>query len=99
MNGLGYGVGPVIGEYLTNVSWQWVFILGIPLALLSNLAIFVLLRKELKPGTATSKNMRQTYLHNTINALGVLDYGGITQLTLGTVLIILRTAWRGSTFS
>lgn len=27
--GVGYGVGPVIGGYLTSVSWRWCFIINI----------------------------------------------------------------------
>lgn len=27
--GVGYGVGPVIGGYLTSVTWRWCFIINI----------------------------------------------------------------------
>ena len=28
--GISYGVGPVIGGYLTEVTWRWCFIINIP---------------------------------------------------------------------
>ncbi|CAD6445439.1 e91f15f3-b776-412b-b345-d69a89be1e64 [Sclerotinia trifoliorum] len=44
VGGLAYGFGPVIGGYLTQVSWRWCFIINIPIALVGMIGAHFLLR-------------------------------------------------------
>lgn len=34
VGGVGYGLGTILGGYLTSASWRWCFIINIPLGLL-----------------------------------------------------------------
>ena len=60
----------------------------------------VLLRKDLKPGKVSLSRPSggQTRLQAFISGVSTLDVGGITLFILGVGLIILGTAWGGSTF-
>lgn len=45
--GVGYGVGPVIGGYLTQANWRWCFILNIPIGVVGVVLVHFVLRPEL----------------------------------------------------
>lgn len=71
--------GPFVGGYLTdNYSWQWVFIMNIPLCLLS-LALIKLFIKDDKPESPKKMKMDYVGLFSIIIAMGamqiVLDKG------------------------
>ncbi|KMK57252.1 MFS multidrug transporter [Aspergillus fumigatus Z5] len=83
VGGLGYGVGPVVGGYLTDIAF------------ISHIVIFVLLRNELVEGTVFQKSSRWSAL---LPALATLDIVGAVLFIFGVGLIILGTAWGGSTY-
>lgn len=93
------GVGPVIGGYLTNTDWRYCFVLGAGVSVLS-LATMFLLRNDLKPGRISLWRPvgGQTRFHAFSSGVSTLDIGGITLFIFGVGLIILGTAWGGSTF-
>ncbi|KAK4938538.1 hypothetical protein LTR10_021070 [Elasticomyces elasticus] len=99
MNGIGYSVGPVIGGYLTNADWRYCFVLCAGMSVISIGTIFVL-RKDLKSGSVSLSRPagNQTRLQALTSGLSTLDFGGITLFILGVGLVILGTAWGGSTF-
>ncbi|KIW66967.1 hypothetical protein PV04_06247 [Phialophora macrospora] len=99
LNGIGYSVGPVIGGYLTNSNWRYCFVLCASVSVLSIACIF-LLRKELKPGKVSVSHppVGQTRLQALASGFSTLDYGGIALFILGVGLVILGTAWGGSTY-
>nr|KAK5442289.1 hypothetical protein LTR18_006142 [Exophiala xenobiotica] len=100
MNGVGYSVGPVIGGYITNANWRYCFVLCTGLSVMSFCTIF-LLRGDLKPGKISLSRPApsQTRLQALVSGLSTLDIGGITLFILGVGLVILGTAWGGSTFA
>ncbi|KAI1618671.1 hypothetical protein EDD36DRAFT_38925 [Exophiala viscosa] len=99
MNGVGYAVGPVIGGYITNADWRYCFVLCAGMSVVSVGTIFCL-RKDLKPGQVSLSRPpgHQSRLQALTSGLSTLDFGGITLFILGVGLVILGTAWGGSTF-
>ncbi|OJJ75044.1 hypothetical protein ASPBRDRAFT_40292 [Aspergillus brasiliensis CBS 101740] len=94
--GVGYAVGPVIGGYLTDSNWRYCFVVPIPIAVLSHLMIFVLLRNDLVEGTMFRKGSRWSSI---LPALATIDLGGSILFIFGVGLIILATTWGGATYS
>ncbi|KAL2835470.1 major facilitator superfamily domain-containing protein [Aspergillus pseudoustus] len=97
VGGVAYSVGPVIGGYLTDSNWRYCFVISIPIAFVSHFIIFFLLRKELKPGT-WARNPSQPRFRAFLSALLTLDLVGTILFIFGVGLIILGTAWGGSTY-
>ncbi|KIX02473.1 uncharacterized protein Z518_08414 [Rhinocladiella mackenziei CBS 650.93] len=99
LNGIGYAVGPVIGGYLTDTSWRYCFVLGAGMSVISIFTIF-LLRKDLKPGNVSLSRPsgNQTRLRAFTAGIATVDIGGTTLFVLGVGLVILGTAWGGSTY-
>ena len=93
VGGISFGIGPVIGGYLTSASWRWCFILNVPVAAIAMVTIFVLLRKEL---VGPSNSEGQTSF---TSKLATVDYGGLVLFVAGVTLLILGTTWGGSTYS
>ncbi|KAI2995569.1 hypothetical protein CBS147346_9848 [Aspergillus niger] len=94
--GVGYAVGPVIGGYLTDSNWRYCFVVPIPIAVLSHIMIFVLLRNDLVEGTMFKKGSRWSSI---LPALATIDLGGSILFIFGVGLIILATTWGGATYS
>ncbi|KAG5289492.1 MFS multidrug transporter [Histoplasma ohiense] len=93
VSGTSYGVGPVIGGYLTAANWRYCFVLSIPIAFFAHFAIFFLLRKELVKGTHAAKSFSSI-----LSGLATVDLGGTILFILGIGLIILGTSWGGATY-
>ena len=92
-------VGPLIGGYLTNANWRYCFVLCAGVSVISSVCI-LLLRKDVKPGKVSVSHPAagQSRLQALGSGLSTLDYGGIALFILGVGLIILGTAWGGSTY-
>ncbi|GLB03768.1 hypothetical protein AtubIFM57258_009013 [Aspergillus tubingensis] len=93
--GVGYAVGPVIGGYLTDSNWRYCFVVPIPIAVLSHIMIFALLRNDLVEGTMFRKGSRWSSI---LPALATIDLGGSVLFIFGVGLIILATTWGGATY-
>ncbi|PGH06906.1 hypothetical protein GX51_02151 [Blastomyces parvus] len=93
VSGVSYGVGPVIGGYLTDANWRYCFVLSIPIAFFAHFAIFFLLRKELVRGTHLARSSSSI-----LSGLATIDFGGTVLFILGIGLIILGTSWGGATY-
>ncbi|OJD18915.1 hypothetical protein AJ78_01101 [Emergomyces pasteurianus Ep9510] len=93
VSGISYGVGPVIGGYLTAANWRYCFVLSIPIAFFAHFAIFFLLRKELVRGTHLARNTSSM-----LSGLATVDFGGTILFILGIGLLILGTSWGGATY-
>lgn len=96
VGGISFGVGPVIGGYLTAVSWRWCFIINIPVALISMVMIFFLLRKDLVGPVLCEANGRLSMF---LKKMSIVDYGGLFLFVGGITLIILGTTWGGATYA
>jgi hypothetical protein len=67
------------------------------IAFVSHIIIFIVLRKELKPGTYTHTPSTSRF-RSFLSALATLDIVGTILFIFGVGLIILGTAWGGSTY-
>ena len=98
--GLGYAVGPVIGGYLTDSSWRYCFVLPAAIGAISMFTILPL-RNDLVGGSVSiSKQVVGTSrLSTLISGLKIIDFGGALLFIASVGLIILGTAWGGSTYA
>ncbi|KAL4926682.1 putative MFS multidrug transporter [Aspergillus undulatus] len=92
VGGVAYSVGPVVGGYS---NWRYCFVISIPIAFVSHIIIYLLLRKELK---AARYPHRGSNLSSFLSALATIDIIGTILFLFGVGLIILGTAWGGSTY-
>ncbi|KAH7114219.1 major facilitator superfamily domain-containing protein, partial [Dendryphion nanum] len=98
INGISYAVGPVIGGYLATTSWRYCFVLPIPIAFLSMLLIFFLMRPELARGRVSAKvgdSRRSDY----VASFFTFDWPGMIFFIFGVGLVILAIQWGGTQYS
>ncbi|KAL5044313.1 hypothetical protein BDW71DRAFT_186362 [Aspergillus fruticulosus] len=95
VSGVAYAVGPVIGGYLTDANWRYCFVISIPVAFVSHIIVYLVLRNELKQGTHFRRGSR---LSSFLPAVATIDIFGTILFIFGVGLIILGTAWGGSTY-
>ncbi|KZL78850.1 major facilitator superfamily transporter, partial [Colletotrichum incanum] len=100
---LGWGLGPVLGGYITSgSSWRWCFGINLPIAFVSMLIIYFVLRSELlgpqpipQLDETTATGRRTTF----VKRLQTIDIGGQVLFLLGFGLLILGFTWAGATYS
>ncbi|KAF8212355.1 major facilitator superfamily domain-containing protein [Mycena galopus ATCC 62051] len=93
----GFSVGPVIGGYLLNTSFRWIFAINLPACALAIVLCFLFLRGKVKAGQAnpnlpSNSSPIKDKLHN----LGRMDFLGAILFIAGGILILLALNW-GST--
>lgn len=101
VGGIGYGIGPTIGGYLTSASWRWVFIINIPLGLIGLVATHFILRPELlgpQPITRSDGVVDRRPATFT-RRLSTIDIGGQFLFLFGTGLLLLALTWGGSYYA
>jgi MFS family permease len=102
VGGIGYGVGPTIGGYLTQVSWRWCFIINVPLGVLGIVLAHFVLRSELiGPQKITRKDGKADLEHpQTFMArVATIDFGGQFLFLFGMGLLVLALTWAGSYYA
>ena len=104
VGGIGYGVGPVIGGYLTQVSWRWCFIINIPIGLTGAVIAHFVLRPELLGPHEIARNDGTTNLEpspkSTFYArVSTIDFGGQFLFLFGMGLLVLALTWAGSYYA
>ncbi|GKT49949.1 efflux pump fus6 [Colletotrichum spaethianum] len=103
---LGWGLGPVVGGnlgYITSgASWRWCFGINLPIAFVSMLIIYFVLRSELlgpqpipQLDETTDTGRRTTF----VKRLQTIDIGGQILFLFGFGLLILGLTWAGATYS
>ncbi|KAF1970239.1 MFS general substrate transporter [Bimuria novae-zelandiae CBS 107.79] len=98
INGISYAVGPVVGGYLASSSWRYCFVLPIPLAVLSHLFFFLLMRNHLFKARVTLPNAASRRTRY-VTSLAHIDWPGMTTFILGIGLIILAIQWGGTSYA
>jgi MFS family permease len=97
--GVAYGIGPVIGGYLTQVTWRWCFIINVPIGVTALVLSHFVLRPELLgPQKITrtdgfeESNIAQTFLARVLT----IDFEGQFLFLFGMGLLVLALTWGGS---
>jgi hypothetical protein len=93
-----YAVGPVIGGYLADEGWRYLFVLPVGVSVLAIILIFVCMRKELVRGRASAaagESRRMGY----ISGLRIIDWPGMIMFILGVGCIVLAIQWGGTSYS
>ncbi|KAJ4004434.1 hypothetical protein NW766_011740 [Fusarium irregulare] len=101
VGGISYGLGPVIGGYLTRADWRWCFGINLPIAVLALIVVFFVLRKELlgpQPISELNETAETGRRTKFIARLKTVDFGGQLLFILGFGLIILALTWGGATY-
>jgi len=93
-----YAIGPVIGGYIADAGWRYVFVLPVGVAVLAILVIFLLMRKEVVQGHATAKAGKSRRL-GYISGVRIIDWPGMIMFILGIGLIILAIQWGGTSYA
>ncbi|KAH4610068.1 hypothetical protein HBI56_144330 [Parastagonospora nodorum] len=98
ISGVSYAIGPVIGGYIADAGWRYVFVLPVGVAVLAMVMIFLLMRKELVQGRVTAKAGESRRL-GYISGLRIIDWPGMIMFILGIGLIILAIQWGGTSYA
>lgn len=101
ISGISFGLGPLIGGYLTQASWRWCFAINLPIGAVSVLLVAFLLRKELigpQPlpelaGTDTGSSGGRF-----LARISTIDFVGQLLFLFGIGLLLLAFTWGGSTY-
>ncbi|KAF9779964.1 hypothetical protein IL306_000756 [Fusarium sp. DS 682] len=102
VGGVSYGLGPVIGGYLTRADWRWCFAINLPIAVLALFIVFFVLRKELlspQPIPELNETVETGRRTKFIARLKTVDFGGQFLFIFGFGLVILALTWGGATYS
>ncbi|KAB5582509.1 major facilitator superfamily domain-containing protein [Coniochaeta sp. 2T2.1] len=100
--GVSYGVGPVIGGYLTKTNWRWCFAINLPVCAAAILLIFILLRKELlgpQPIPIVDGTTESSRRARFTKRLMTIDVGGQLLFLFGFGLLVLALTWAGATYA
>lgn len=97
VGGIGYSIGPVIGGYLTQVSWRWCFIINIPMCVAAAVIAHFVLRPELlgpqeiarTDGSTDESQTSPTFFAR----LTTIDFGGQFLFLFGMGLLVLALTW------
>lgn len=90
-------------ELTFQASWRWCFIINVPIAAISHVAVFFLLRKELikaQPHKREDGGGKITVIETPtlLTKLSIIDYGGMLLFFFGAGLMILGLTWGGVTY-
>ena len=102
VSGAIYSIGPIIGGYLTQVSWRWCFAINLPITIVAILLVLLLLRTEIlgpQPLLGLEDRDMSTHYRRVFARLLTIDYGGQMLFLLGLGLLSLALTWGGGTFS
>ncbi|KAF2496036.1 MFS general substrate transporter [Lophium mytilinum] len=94
VSGISYAIGPVIGGYLAQASWRYCFVVSIPVAFVSHLLIFFLMRKDLVKGSVYGSGYG-----GYARGLLTFDWIGTILFIFGVGLIILAVMWGGTEYA
>lgn len=84
--GLASIVGPLLGGYLTAITWRWCFIINVPIGVLS-LVVLVLLTPRIPPSRKPSSSL--------IGKIEDLDPLGFVLIVPAVVCLLFALEWGG----
>ncbi|KAH7414323.1 hypothetical protein DE146DRAFT_601008 [Phaeosphaeria sp. MPI-PUGE-AT-0046c] len=98
ISGVSYAIGPVIGGYIADGGWRYIFVLPVGVSVLAIVLIFLLMRKELVHGRASAAKDVSRRL-GYISGLRIIDWPGMLTFILGVGLVILAIQWGGTSYA
>ncbi|KAJ9132255.1 MFS general substrate transporter [Pleurostoma richardsiae] len=101
VGGCSYGLGPVIGGYLTRANWRWCFGINLPIAFVAVLVVFFVLREELlgpQPLPGLDETGETGPLSCFSTRMSTIDFGGQIFFLFAFGLMILAFTWAGATY-
>ncbi|KUJ15382.1 MFS general substrate transporter [Mollisia scopiformis] len=99
VGGVGYGIGPVLGGYLTDANWRWCFIINIPIGVVGLVLAHFVLRPELlgpQKITRTDGTEDPSLSQSFTARLMTIDFGGQFLFLFGMGLLVLALTWAGA---
>ncbi|KAL7624342.1 hypothetical protein AAE478_005904 [Parahypoxylon ruwenzoriense] len=95
-----YGIGPVVGGYLTAANWRWCFGINLPIAFVGVFIVFFFLRKDLLgPQAITGLDEYEVgHREQFARRIASVDIGGQLLFLSGFGLLILALTWAGATY-
>lgn len=101
ISGISFGMGPLIGGYLTQASWRWCFAINLPIGAVSVVLVALLLRKELigpqpLPELAEENDSTRGRF---FARMATIDFTGQLLFLFGMGLLLLAFTWGGSTYA
>lgn len=94
-----FSIGPVVGGYLTKVSWRWCFAINLPVGVIAMGLVFWLLRGELVGAAELFEGKRETKLGRFRGRIATIDYGGQLLFLWGLGLLVLGLTWAGGVYA
>lgn len=91
--------GPVVGGYLTTVTWRWCFIVNIPLCCTGLAVAHFLTRPVLLGPQDLARQEDMTKISSSdriVRRLSTVDIGGQLIFLFGMGLLVLALTWDGS---
>ncbi|GAB1317907.1 Tetracycline efflux protein [Madurella fahalii] len=103
LSAVSFSIGPVVGGYLTQVSWRWCFAVNLPVGVIAIGLVAWLLRGELVPAQEVDEGLYGpgrgvTRTGRFWARLGTVDYGGQVLFLFGLGLLVLAFTWGGAVF-
>ena len=95
---ISYAVGPVIGGYLADAGWRYLFVLPVGVSVLAMIVIFFVMREELTKGQLTI-NAGESKRRGYISGLAIIDWPGMIMFIIGVGCIILAVQWGGTQYA
>ncbi|KAJ6790056.1 hypothetical protein PWT90_03967 [Aphanocladium album] len=102
INGFSFGLGPLIGGYLTQTSWRWCFAINLPIGAVAVLLVALLLRKELigpQPLPELAGTDMESSRGRFLARISTIDVTGQLLFLFGMGLLLLAFTWGGSTYA
>lgn len=96
LGGIGFGIGPTVGGYLTTVSWRWCFIVNIPLAAASLVLAHFVMRPVLLGPQDIKGDSCVSSSEPFSKRLATVDFGGELLFLFGMGLFVLAITWAGA---
>ncbi|KAF2103675.1 MFS general substrate transporter [Rhizodiscina lignyota] len=102
VSAVAFTIGPVIGGYLTEATWRWVFAINLPVAAFAIVVVLLVLRKDLlgpQPLPQIEGRDVSTRHGRFLLRIMTIDYGGQLLFLWGLGLLILALTWAGGSFA
>ncbi|KAH7154801.1 tetracycline efflux protein [Fusarium sp. MPI-SDFR-AT-0072] len=101
VGGCSYAIGPVVGGYLTKITWRWCFGINLPIGAAGCVIVFVFLRPVLlgpQPLPQLEETTQTGRKSSMMQRLATIDAGGQALCLLGFGMLVLSFTWAGATY-